>query len=147
MVSPILISGICSISMSLISSITILIYYKYFRRTSWECIEKKHVPGQYIIGRINLGNSECLYDDSFPGCYVIDVTTELPSKQASKSKTRCDNIIKNKPNVTDGGKQWVMKPYTCGKESTHYKLWNVTGYNDPNGDCSLIKTKTKFKIR
>lgn len=130
---------------SCILSIISLIYVVFFRTSPWECMEKKTVSGQYIIGRINFGESECLYDPVFPGCYVIDEqATTTASARKRRAEQRCKNIINTKPNVTDMGEKYTIQTYTCGNGGTNYQLWGTTGYDDPNSDCSLIQEKTNI---
>jgi hypothetical protein len=137
-----IISSICSIA---VVAVMVFLYFKASEASKqWQCIESKPDKA-YIIGRMtDDGNSECMYTPDGVGCYIltpkhIDNDPAKPIDKA-KLKTECNNFIKNYPTVTPvDGTTTALGPYTCGQSpSTHYSLWSVTGYEDPESDCNKI---------
>jgi len=110
--------------------------------SDWQCIDTSlgGIP-LYSVGRISKGDAECMYEEGQVGCSSIMAPIESENEYDLKSaKDDCKNYIDNYPNVTlKTGQKLNLKPYKCGKSGENYKLWNNTGYDDPDEDCYKIK--------
>jgi hypothetical protein len=110
----------------------------------WKCTNINDEKGEYVVSRIRNKESECINQKDMPGCFFIKrkyLDKEKSEIDYTDLKKQCSNIIQNFPNVKIAGKQIDMDVYTCGegKDSTQYKLFKNSGYDDPEDPCAIIK--------
>jgi len=96
----------------------------------------------YTVGRMSKGDAECMYENGQVGCSSIMASLGSDNKyDIKRAKEECNNYIVHYPDVTlkSSGKLINLKPYRCGKNGENYKLWNNTGYDNPDDECYRIK--------
>lgn len=97
-------------------------------------------PNQYIVSRINdkTLEAECVYDPKNVGCFIIRPSKIDDGDEDDKEdlKEQCDNVINNYPTVKLKNDSTVkFDSYSCGRNSTNFKMWNTTGYDNPKDMC------------
>jgi hypothetical protein len=139
--------SVCSIMSSISGVLGVSgYYYKYYNTVGkWNCTLTN--TGNYIVSRINNGESECISEKDGVGCYSITGTGQSYVERKKSAEDICKNIIQNYPNVTLNNKNINMEVYTCGKNSTNQRLWGNTGYESKNDTCSQILTKNKLSLQ
>jgi len=110
----------------------------------WKCTRVSKDKDDYIVSRIRNKDAECISTKDSAGCFVIK------QKYVDKEKTevnyvdlhkQCSNITKNFPKkITINGKDMDFEIFTCGEaaDSSHFKLFKTSGYDDPENDCAII---------
>jgi len=89
-----------------------------------------------------------MYNKGGVGCILVHQYKNTDKNQEKKATEICDNYIKSYPRVKlEEGNIIDLDIYTCGKNSTNMKLWNVSGYDSPKDTCSIIQVKNKRSFR
>lgn len=142
----------CSFCILISTTLSAQYSYKYYNTASpWKCIDisnnKNNIKN--IISRINKGESECMYNKGGLGCMIIHQYNSDDEEKEKEKEKICSNYIDNYPTVKleDSGDIINLDIYTCGKNSTHMKKWNVSGYDSPRDHCSIIQIKNKRSFR
>jgi hypothetical protein len=113
--------------------------------SEWKCVDIG--KGFNVVGRLNRGEAECMYDPQNIGCFMLKSKKTYDGKLDQKDlDIQCKNLIDNYPKITVDGTKYVMNAYTCGKGSKNEELWKTTGYESPKDTCyKILQDRSIFK--
>lgn len=128
---------LCCLS-SCIIPIIVLYYKANLNVQEWRCTDVG--SDKYVVSRMNNFDAECMYDPKGVGCYIIKPDSFEGVVDKADLKQQCDNFIKNYPVVKPiNYEPTTFNEYTCGENSINKRIWNLTGYENPNDMCYKIK--------
>jgi len=135
-----------SMCVSVVLTIYTGVQYSYGEQESpkWKCTRVSPDKDDYVVSRIRNNDAECIYPSKGAGCYYIKqkyMDKEKTEVDYTDLKKQCSNFTQNFPEVKVAGKTLDLDVFTCGesKDSTHFKLYKNSGYDDPQNDCAIIK--------
>lgn len=146
MLVAVILSSICCVLMLIVSAAA-GIGYKESQAKYWRCVKFSDDSPQYVIGRFNKGEAECMYNPNAVGCYVV--TPQLDSDDVvdqSDLADQCANAISTYPNTKTPSGVVNMEAYRCGRGGDNEKLWGNTGYTTKNDMCYKILDNTGMKF-